>query len=130
VIRGHITLAKKLRAESTDAERRLWSHLRAHRFLGLKFRRQHPIGEFIVDFVCPELKLIVELDGGQHSERAAEDAARTSRLQAQGFVVVRYWNNDVMNDLDSVIRDLERRVEALRAAPLPCPLPAQRGEGE
>ncbi len=129
MVRGHVALAKKLRSESTDAERRLWSHLRAHRFLGLKFRRQHPIGDFIVDFVCPELKLIVELDGGQHAERAAEDVARTSRLQAQGFVVVRYWNNEVMNDFDSVIRDLEGRIESLRASPLPSPLPAS-GERE
>jgi very-short-patch-repair endonuclease len=129
VVRGHIAFAKHLRAESTDAERRLWSRLRAHRFKGLKFRRQHPIGDFIVDFVCPELKVIVELDGGHHGEQTAEDLARTLQLEKQGFVVVRYWNNDVMNDFDSVIRDLEGRIESLRRSPLPNPLPAS-GERE
>jgi very-short-patch-repair endonuclease len=77
--------ARRLRENSTDAERKLWRWLRARRLSGLKFRRQHPIGAFIVDFVCLERRLIIELDGGQHSTSASDDARRTRYLRKRGF---------------------------------------------
>jgi very-short-patch-repair endonuclease len=96
--------AAPLRRESTDAERLLWSRLRDRRLNGWKFRRQHTIGPFIADFVCLELMMIVEADGGQHSEEA--DASRTAYLRRQGFRVVRYWNNDILQNLDGVLEHL------------------------
>jgi very-short-patch-repair endonuclease len=106
-------LARELRKNMTDAERRLWSRLRGRQFGGFKFRRQAPIGPYIVDFVCFERKLIVELDGGQHVVRASEDDARTSWLKSQGFEVLRYWNHDVFGDIGPL---LEAIWFALRAA--------------
>jgi len=85
--------ARRLRSDQTGAEDKLWSMLRGRRFEGLKFRRQAPVAGFVVDFLCPELKLIVELDGGVHDLRAAEDAARDARLEATGFVVLRFRNS-------------------------------------
>jgi very-short-patch-repair endonuclease len=86
-----------------DAEFRLWCELRNHG-LGLRFRRQHPIGRYIVDFFCPEAKLVVEVDGEQHASElhARADADRTRWLEAQGYTVVRFWTNEVMHELDSV----------------------------
>ena len=95
-------LAKSLRENSTDAERLLWKHLRARQPQGLKFRRQQPIGNFIVDFVCFEQKLIIELDGGQHAEQQQTDAARTQWLEMQGFKVIRFWNNEVLQNMEGV----------------------------
>src|SRR5690606_36880806 len=86
--------AKRLRRNMTDAERLLWKHLRAHRLNGHKFRRQHPIGPYIVDFVNLGANLIVEADGGQHNENAL-DVDRDAWLQSQGFKVLRFWNNDI-----------------------------------
>ena len=94
--------ARNLRANSTDAERALWQHLRANRLRGHKFRRQAPIGQYIVDFACFEARLIIELDGGQHAERSKYERDRTAWLQAQGFRVLRFWNTDVLNNLDGV----------------------------
>ncbi len=85
---------KALRAQQTPEEQRLWQLLRARRFYGYKFRRQMPIGAYIVDFACYEARLIVELDGGQHAERAEYDLSRTAFLQAKGWRVIRFWNND------------------------------------
>ena len=103
--------ARQLRKNMTDAERRLWYHLRARRFLGLKFRRQQPIGNYIVDFVCFEKKIIIEVDGGQHLEQQADyDAKRTSWLEGQGFRVFRFWNNDVLKDTDAVLCFLEDKL--------------------
>ena len=95
--------ARKLRQNATDAETLLWRHLRDRRLAGFKFRRQHVIGHYIVDFVCPSEKLIVELDGGQHAERVAYDERRTGYLESNGFRVVRFWNNDLLRDVDSVL---------------------------
>ncbi len=95
--------ARQLRKNMTDEERRLWRELRYRQLHGFRFRRQAPIGPFIVDFVCFEQKLIVELDGGQHAERIREDAARTSWLAEQGFRVIRFWNHHVVEDLDAVL---------------------------
>src|SRR5262245_42103523 len=96
------THARQLRTAMTDAERRLWQSLRLRQFDGYKFRRQHPVGHYVVDFVCVEAKLIVEVDGGQHSERQDYDASRTEWLSQRGFRVVRFWNHEVMNDIEAV----------------------------
>ena len=87
----------------TPAEAKLWSHLRAHRMGDVHFRSQHAIGNYIVDFVAPRKKLIIELDGSQHLEQEEYDAERTAFLQSKGYRVLRFWNNDVMNDIDSVL---------------------------
>ena len=81
----------------------LWYYLRAHRFMGLKFKRQKPIGRYIVDFICLERRLIIELDGGQHAEQMAYDRHRDAWLRSQGYTVLRFWNNDVMQQLESVL---------------------------
>lgn len=93
-----IAYAKDLRGHSTDAERKLWNHLRAKRMEGLKFRRQHPIGKYIADFVCLERRVVIELDGGQHSEPEIEahDRARDKWLKQVGYIVLRFWYNDVL----------------------------------
>lgn len=93
--------ARSLRKTMTEAEKRLWNMLRDRRLAGLKFRRQYPISYFIVDFACFELKLIIEADGGQHNENAADDK-RTLALNAEGWRVVRFWNNDVLRNLEGV----------------------------
>ena len=95
--------AKRLRRDSTDAERALWRHLRNKRLLGYKFRRQAPIGQYIVDFVCFSQNLIVELDGGQHLTQRDYDAKRTEWLQSRGFRVLRFWDNEALGDVDSVL---------------------------
>jgi len=100
--------ARHLRANSTDAERRLWSHLRRKHINGARFRRQQPIGPYIVDFFCPEAKLIVEVDGGQHAE---DSPLRPDWLEACGYRVIRFWNNDVLSNMDGVLTMI---VEALR----------------
>ena len=84
----------------------------------MKFRRQDPVGEYIVDFLCRERSLIVEIDGGHHSEQRAHDRRRTAWLNSKGFKVVRYWNNEVLGDLDSVLESIRL---ALEAGPLPSP---------
>jgi very-short-patch-repair endonuclease len=101
-------LAKAMRREMTKAELRLWTQLRKPGIEGLRFRRQTPIGPFIVDFFCPEKKLIVEVDGGQHGHVAGErhDSARDAWLTEQGYKVVRFWNRDVMENLDGVCRTI------------------------
>ncbi len=109
------TYSKSLRRESTDAEQALWREIRARRFHGLRFRRQQPVGTFIADFCCFEIGLIIELDGGQHDEAKLVDAERTGHLERHGFVVVRYWNNEVLFELPSVLEDLERVVLDLMA---------------
>jgi very-short-patch-repair endonuclease len=116
--------AKEMRSVSTDAEHRLWQILRAHRFAGYKFRRQVPIDFYIADFVCFAERLIVELDGGQHAA-STSDARRDAYLKAQGFRVVRIWNNELFTNEDGVA---ELILSALRTPPLPNPSPA-RGEG-
>jgi len=107
-----IARARKLRREATDAEKLLWRKLRARQVCGAKFRRQVPIGPYIVDFVCFEHRLIVEIDGGQHNEPRgrAYDIQRTRWLESQGFRVLRFWNNEVLGNLEGV---LTRIVQAL-----------------
>jgi len=100
--------ARKMRKQMTDAELRLWNELRAHRLMGLGFRRQLPIAGYIVDFACPSHKLIVEIDGSQHgSAHVAEaDAVRTAKLQGLGWTILRFWNDDVVRDMDNVCQNI------------------------
>ena len=109
-------LARKLRQQSTDAERMLWKHLRAHRMAGYKFRRQVVIEPYIVDFICLDARLIVEADGGQHLEQAEDDLKRSAFLQSRGYKVIRFWNDEILTDTHVV---LERIYNNLIAAPLP-----------
>ncbi len=110
----------------TDAEQLLWRHLRNRQLSGFKFRRQHEIGHYIVDFACAETLLIVELDGGQHADQVVYDERRTLQLQAMGYRVLRFWNNDVLLDIESVLTVI---LDVLASpAPHPNPLPAgERG---
>ena len=94
--------ARRLRKQSTDAERTLWRLLRNRQLDGRKFRRQVPLGPYIVDFFCHERSLVIEIDGGQHQARAAADRARTRRLEAQGYRVIRFWNNEVLREPEAV----------------------------
>ncbi|MDE2687536.1 MAG: endonuclease domain-containing protein [Chloroflexota bacterium] len=94
--------ARQLRKTLTDAERTLWNILRSRQVSGCKFRRQAPIGHYIVDFVCFENRLVIEVDGGQHLQSASYDAARTAWLEREGFRVIRFWNNQVLQETDSV----------------------------
>lgn len=110
--------AKALRTNQTEAEQRLWYHLRAHRFMGLKFKRQKPMGRYIVDFVCVERRLIIELDGGQHSEQVEYDQYRDAWLMNQGYVVLRFWNNEIMQQLEGVLERIRNTI-TLSPAPLP-----------
>lgn len=109
--------ARRLRLEMTVAERKLWRALRAHRFRGVGFRRQAPLGPFIADFVSHGLKLVIEVDGGQHSG-SARDARRDAWLAREGYRVLRFWNHEVMGNLDGV---LHRIGEAVANAPPPHP---------
>jgi len=98
-------IARQLRQNPTDAELRLWLALRDRRLSGYKFGRQHPIGEFVVDFVCTKHKIVIEADGGQHAENPA-DALRTERLEAEGWKVIRFWNNDILSNTEGVIETI------------------------
>ena len=95
--------AKKLRKSLTDAELILWKYLRKRQLGGHKFRKQHPVGNYIVDFVCLKKKLIIELDGGQHQKNIDYDTKRTQYLELEGFKVVRFWNNQVFNEIDEIL---------------------------
>lgn len=118
--------AKRPRKEMTDAERLLWRHLRAYRLLGEKFRRQQPIGKYIVDFIHFGARLVVEADGGRHDDSAA-DATRDAWLRAQGFHVVRFWNDEILTNTDAVLQRVTEEIKALSSLS-PRPSPA-RGEG-
>jgi len=98
--------ARALRKNQTAAESLLWRHIRNRQFHGYKFRRQFPIGNYIVDFTCVLLKLIIELDGSQHMNDIEYDNSRTKILQSHGFLVIRFWNNDVLTETDSVLEAL------------------------
>ncbi|MEX2617104.1 MAG: endonuclease domain-containing protein [Alphaproteobacteria bacterium] len=100
---------RALRRNATDAEALLWSRLRNRQIGGRKFRRQHPVGPCIADFACPEAMLIVELDGGQH--RPETDAARTAYLEARGFTVLRFWNNEALGNPDGVLETILGHLE-------------------
>ncbi|MFC3322305.1 endonuclease domain-containing protein [Mesorhizobium cantuariense] len=100
--------AKSMRRMMTDAELKLWNELRAHRLMGLSFRRQVPIGPYIVDFGCSDKKLIIEVDGSQHAdtEHVERDAERSAYLKASGWTILRFWNDDVIRDIDNVCQHI------------------------
>ncbi len=102
--------ARKLRNNPTDAERLLWRYLRKGQLHGHRFRRQYPIGVYIVDFVCLQQQLVVELDGGQHAERAAYDRSRDRFIGQAGFQVLRYWNDQVLQETEAVLADILRHL--------------------
>jgi very-short-patch-repair endonuclease len=106
--------ARTLRKRSTDAEKLLWSRLRGRQFEGIKFKRQVPIGNYIVDFVALDLKLVIEVDGGQHNLRATQDAERTRILHEWGYHVVRFWNNDVLGNIDGVLEAIMQELQLVR----------------
>jgi very-short-patch-repair endonuclease len=121
--------ARTLRLNQTEAEQRLWYYLRAHRFMGLKFKRQKPIGNYIVDFICLSPKLVIEIDGSQHAEQADYDHCRDTWLREQGFLVLRFWNNEVLNQTEGVLESIRQAILALSPDPSPpTPLPLV-GEG-
>ena len=102
--------ARRLRRDLTDAERKLWFLLRNRRIAGIKFRRQCPIGPYIADFAAIEALLIVEADGGQHASREPYDLRRTAWLNARGFRVLRFWNNDVLTNPEGVVEAIQRLI--------------------
>jgi len=106
--------AKDLRQNMTDAEKKIWQHLRDRRFENLKFRRQHPIPPYVADFFCEDLNLIIELDGGQHSPET--DEKRSDFLNQQGFIVLRFWNNDVLSNIEGVLTEIKNKI--LEGVPL------------
>ena len=116
VSRKLLSRARALRREPTEAENTLWKHLRGRRMMGCKFRRQVVIEPYIVDFVCLEAKLIVEADGGQHSDQLSYDAQRTVRLEGLGFRALRFWNHEILCETQGV---LEKIAAALHEAPSP-----------
>ncbi|MBB3772099.1 very-short-patch-repair endonuclease [Angulomicrobium tetraedrale] len=123
---GRVFRARQLRQNRADVEKLLWSRLRDRQLDGWKFRRQEPIDRFTVDFLCADAKLVIELDGGQHT--AELDAERTRMIEAFGYFIIRFWNNDVNNNIAGV---LVRIQDALRAnAPHPDPLPDGEREQE
>jgi very-short-patch-repair endonuclease len=100
--------AKELRKRPTDAEKLLWKYLRLKRLEGLKFRRQYPLDHYIVDFICLEKRLVVEVDGGQHSEEKDKDIKRDAYLNQQGFKVLRFWNNEALRNTEGVLEIIRR----------------------
>ena len=116
--------SRELRSNATEAELRLWRRLSARQLAGVRFNRQFPIGPFICDFVSRGAKLIVEVDGGQHAAQAEADARRTAYLKAQGYRVIRFWNNDVLENTDGVVEAIEQVL--LNS---PSPNPSRKREG-
>jgi very-short-patch-repair endonuclease len=119
--------AKRLRQNLTDAERLLWRHLRAHRFQGQKFRRQQPLGPYILDFVHFGAKLVIEADGGQHSE-SSSDAVRDDWLTSEGFRVLRFWNDQIFKDTEAVLEVILQALAETSPSPPAPPPPGGRGE--
>lgn len=125
-LRARTTLARSLRRDGTEAERRLW---RALRECGLpwKFRRQHPIGRRIADLACPACKLVTELDGGQHDTQRTADAARSAEIEAHGYRVIRFWNNEVIDNLAEVLQSIRAALEGPPPHPAPLRPVGRRG---
>ena len=108
--------ARRLRRDGTDVERILWRALR-EKIPAWKFRRQHPIGRRIADFACPARKLVIELDGSQHADTGLADARRSAELAERGYRVIRFWNNDVLDNLDGVLETVLRALEQSPTSP-------------
>jgi very-short-patch-repair endonuclease len=117
-----LKIAKNLRKRPTEAEQFLWKHLRARQLEGLKFRRQEPIDIYTADFVCYERRIVIEVDGGQHAPEKEKDTKRDKWLKAQGFKVLRFWNNEVLKNMDGVL-------EVIREKCLKHPTPPVKGGG-
>ena len=98
--------SRKLRGEMTDAESCLWRRLRSRQIYGLKFRRQHPVGKYILDLACIEATLVIEVDGGQHNEMSINDGQRTAWLETQGWKVLRFWNNEILQNIEGVLAEV------------------------
>ena len=109
--------AKAMRQKMSEAEAKLWQHLRVGRLNGYKFRRQQPIGNYIVDFMCVTPKLIIEADGGQHTEQVAYDHARTAYLNSLGFTVLRFWNHEILQQTNDVLAEILRVLQELEKQP-------------
>jgi very-short-patch-repair endonuclease len=120
MLRRKTAVARRLRRDTTEAEKRLWRGLR-ELDLRVRFRRQHPIGQYVADFACPSAKLAIELDGGQHAAQADADAARTATLVRHGYRVIRFWNGDVMGNLSGVLHAI-----SIEIAPFRPPHPPHR----
>jgi very-short-patch-repair endonuclease len=118
-------LARNLRKSQTDAEKHLWQRLRDRQLGGHKFRRQHSIGPYIADFVCIERNLIIELDGGQHADQQTHDAQRSEFLRSEGFAVIRFWNHEVLANIEAVLQVIYQRLQN----PSPSPSPLEKGRG-
>jgi very-short-patch-repair endonuclease len=101
-----LSYARKMRKDAPDAESYLWQFLRDRRLCGYKFRRQHPVGRYILDFYCKQTKLAIELDGGQHQEQVTYDDRRTAQLNATGIKVIRFWNNEVLTLPEQVLEEI------------------------
>jgi adenine-specific DNA-methyltransferase len=108
--------ARKLRKAPTEAELLLWRYLRGKSMAGVKFRRQYPVGPYIADFACIDLKLAIEADGGQHLD-SEYDRRRDAYFEARGYVVLRYWNDQILAETTAVLEDIYRRVEELKRSP-------------
>ena len=126
--------ARRLRRQTTKPERKLWSTLRRDQLEGFHFRRQHPIGPYVLDFYCPSIRLALEIDGGQHNydDRQSRDRRRTRWLASKGITVLRFWNNDVTENLEGVWSEIIRVAESLRSnsATPSLPLPLSGGGKE
>ena len=107
-----IDIARRLRRESTDAERMLWSRLRNRQVRGLKFRRQMPIVGYVADFASMEARLVIEIDGGQHAKAVEPDRIRSDAIEGAGYLVIRFWNHDVLRDIDAVMDEIDRTLAA------------------
>ncbi|MDU4150711.1 MULTISPECIES: endonuclease domain-containing protein [Phytobacter] len=118
IIRSH---AKQLRRELTQEERRLWYLLRSRRFSRYKFRRQHPVGHYILDFACCEARLAIELDGGQHDEWYEYDVQRTVWLNKKGWMIMRFWNNELWQNEEAVLERIFETLQMLLPSPRPSP---------
>jgi very-short-patch-repair endonuclease len=103
-------IARRLRANLTEAEKRLWSKLRRKQLEGAHFRRQRPIASYVVDFYCHEARLIIEVDGGQHADQVAQDLARTRDLKELGFHVIRFWNNEIFENIEGVLERIRENL--------------------
>ena len=121
-VRRIVAKARKLRRNSTDVERQLWHRIRDKQIDEFRFRRRRPIGKYIVDFVCLDAMLIVELDGGQHAGDAAYDQRRTAFLESLGYAVLRFWNNEVIENMDGVLQRLHETLLRSRTNPTLAPL--------
>ena len=119
--------ARELRKNQTEAEQKLWQAIKKNQVNGVKFRRQYCIGYYIVDFISLTYKLIIEVDGGQHLEKADYDIVRTEYLTALGYKVIRFWNNEIFEELDSVLESINNAIISL---PPTLTLPRVRGRGQ